>query len=342
MPRRDDPRQLGLFGEVPSPAGAAAPRASVPRSAEVVAAAVDPEVRALAARIPAEIRLGTSSWSFPGWAGLVYAERYSEARLARHGLAAYALHPLFRTVGIDRSFYAPVTPEEFAAYAAVVPDDFQFAVKALQAVTSPSLLSGGRREKSPYFLDAAYAADVIVAPFVGGLGPKAGPLVFQFVPLSQREIGQPGQFAERLHEFLNALPPGPLYAVELRNEDLLTPRYAEVLRDTRCVHCFNIHPTMPPIARQLAAVGEQTTIVARWMLNSRFNYEEARETYAPFDRLVDEDEAGRAALADLATGAASRKIRVYVLANNKAEGSSPWSVRLLGERIVQRMTTSPG
>ncbi len=302
-----------------------------------------PSIRnsSLSPRISPEIRLGTSSWSFPGWAGLVYAERYSESRLARHGLAAYARHPLFRTVGIDRSFYAPVTREEFAAYAAVVPDDFRFAAKALQAVTSPTLVSGGRREKSPYFLDSAYATDVVVAPFVAGLGEKAGPLVFQFVPLSQREIGRPEQFAERLHAFLSDLPSGPLYAVELRNEELLTPRYAAALRDTCCVHCFNIHPTMPPIARQVEAVGEQGTIVARWMLNSRFNYDEARAAYAPFDCLVDEDEAGRAALADLATGAASRKIRVYVLANNKAEGSSPWSVRLLGERIVQRMASVP-
>ena len=41
---------------------------------------------------------GTSSWSFPGWAGIVYDSKVSQTTLARHGLAAYARHPLFRTV----------------------------------------------------------------------------------------------------------------------------------------------------------------------------------------------------------------------------------------------------
>ena len=70
-------------------------------------AAVEDEVRALGVALPARIHLGTSSWSFPGWTGLVYALRNgkpaTEQVLARHGLAAYARHPLFRTVKIGRA-----------------------------------------------------------------------------------------------------------------------------------------------------------------------------------------------------------------------------------------------
>ena len=81
--------------------------------------AVDPanvpdEVRRLATRLPAAIRLGTSSWSFPGWTGLVFAPRNgkpaTEQVLARHGLPAYAAHPLLRTVSLDRTFYASSPP----------------------------------------------------------------------------------------------------------------------------------------------------------------------------------------------------------------------------------------
>ena len=38
-------------------------------------AAVDDSVLELSARLPLRIHLGTSSWSFPGWTGLVYAAR---------------------------------------------------------------------------------------------------------------------------------------------------------------------------------------------------------------------------------------------------------------------------
>ena len=64
-----------------------------------------PEVQALAAHLArgwgGQIRLGTSSWHFPGWAGLVWARAYSEAVVAKHGLAAYAQHPLLGTVSLN-------------------------------------------------------------------------------------------------------------------------------------------------------------------------------------------------------------------------------------------------
>ena len=34
------------------------------------------ELRALAARLPAEVRFGASSWNYPGWRGLVYHREY--------------------------------------------------------------------------------------------------------------------------------------------------------------------------------------------------------------------------------------------------------------------------
>lgn len=346
--RRDDPQQFRLFAEPDAPPGhaaaqtdsAAAPdRDPQPRAAasdEVAAAPPDPQLCTLAALLPAEIRLGASSWSFPGWKGIVYARPASEAALARHGLAAYARFPLFRTVGIDRSFYAPLAEHDFASYAAATPADFSFLAKAYDGVTSPTLRRGGSREKSAHFLDAAFAADQVVAPFAAGLGEKSGPLVFQFVPLSRRELGRPEEFIARLRAFLAALPRGPLYAVELRNEELLCPAYAAALRDVGAAHCFNVHPTMPPLAQQAARVGaeDQPALVVRWMLNSRFNYDEARSAYAPFDRIIDADDAARDALAALAVAAAARHVRVYVIANNKAEGSAPLTIRRLAERIA--------
>ena len=86
--------------------------------AEVQPAAFSDELRALADALPPDLWLGTSSWSFPGWAGLVYDREYSERRLAREGLGAYARHPLARAVGIDRSYHAVVPQEAFADYAA--------------------------------------------------------------------------------------------------------------------------------------------------------------------------------------------------------------------------------
>ena len=61
------------------------------------------EARALAARLPRGVFFGTSSWSFPGWKGLVYSAARTQTALARDGLREYAAHPLLTTVGVDRS-----------------------------------------------------------------------------------------------------------------------------------------------------------------------------------------------------------------------------------------------
>ena len=106
-----------------------APVSSRKRAGEVRPLPPDATTRALAARLNPRIRLGASTWSYPGWAGIVWDEGpYSEAVLAKNGLAAYAQHPLLRCVGIDRSFYRPLTEAQYARYAGQVPDDFRFVV----------------------------------------------------------------------------------------------------------------------------------------------------------------------------------------------------------------------
>src|SRR5262245_47355549 len=96
-PRSRADAQLDLFH---TPAAAPLP--------VVGSAAVPPAQATVAQRLARGVYLGTSSWSFPGWQGIVYDGRASETQLARHGLAAYARHPLLRAVGIDRTYYAPM------------------------------------------------------------------------------------------------------------------------------------------------------------------------------------------------------------------------------------------
>ncbi|MGD2045817.1 MAG: DUF72 domain-containing protein [Gemmatimonadota bacterium] len=318
--------QLGLFGdemlaEPPPGVGAVTP---------------SKHVRALARRLPPTLRLGTSSWSFPGWDGIVYDRRTSQRMLAREGLPAYAEHPLFRTVGVDRTYYRPLEVADFREYAAVVPDDFRFLVKADRLVTSPlDPETPGVRARNPRFLDPSYAVDAVVAPFVEGLGAKAGVLLFQFPPIPANLVRGRQAFQEQLQRFLAALPEGPLYAVELRTPAFLDESYADVLESVGVAHCYNVHPAMAPIERQLALVQPfyQPALVVRWMLHSGLRYEAARDRYAPFDRLVDEDPESRDRIATTVLDVILAERPAFVIANNKAEGSSPLTLIRLAERI---------
>jgi uncharacterized protein YecE (DUF72 family) len=325
-------RQLPLF---PEPAPGAAPPA--------------PGHERLAAGLPAGVRLGTSSWSFPGWRGIVYGGTFSARSLAREGLRAYAAHPLLGCVGIDRTFYAPPRREDLLAYAAQVPPGFRFVVKAPQDLTWLRLpdhpRSGDRAgEPSPHALDPGWAARFLVEPAVEALGDRLGAIVFQFPPQpGVPAVGEEG-FAGRLGDFLEALPRGPLYAVEIRTRGWLCPAYAEALRRAGAVHCLTVHPTMPGLEEQAEAVGalDAPALVVRWMLAGRQRYEDAKHRYAPFDRIVDPDPDARRTIARLCrrTSAAGRP--AYVTINNKAEGSAPLSAFALADELAASPPVATG
>ena len=131
---------------------------------------VAPEISAVAAALPPGIHLGTSSWSFPTWQGSVYAEIYDESRLAREGLRAYAQHPLLRSVGIDRTYYAPIPASDFASYASQVPQAFRFLVKAPAQCTSPWLGHDA--------VDAKLRVRVVRRPCADWVGRETGPAGF--------------------------------------------------------------------------------------------------------------------------------------------------------------------
>lgn len=326
MPKRDA-RQGHLFGE-PEPAGeAGAVRPAPPR----------PEHEATARGLPAGVRLGTSSWSFPGWRGLVYANAATPSTLARAGLAAYAAHPLLGAVGVDRTYYAPVAAEELARYAEAVPASFRFVVKAWSDLTTPWLRGPDGRPvgDNPRWLDADTATRDVVEPYVEGLGSLGGALVFQFPPQGRRITAEPARFADRLGVFLEALPRGPLYAVEIRDETLLGPDYLAALHAGDAVHCLSLHPRMPRARDQWERVRGATPrpLVVRWMLRPGLDYEAARERYAPFSRPVDPDPDTREALAEICLATVGAGRDALVIANNKAEGCAPASVFALAARI---------
>ncbi|HEX2826644.1 MAG TPA: DUF72 domain-containing protein [Burkholderiales bacterium] len=323
-------RQLPLFSNEKAASDA-------PETVPVGPAAVGSEALELASALPTKLHLGTSSWFFPGWRGLVWDRAADETTLSRHGLAAYARHPLFSTVCVDRAFYAPLEHVQYTAYAEQVPAAFRFVVKAPAAVTQSWLRDrDGKPQGNPTFLDASAAIAQLVTPATEGLGDKAGPLLFQFPPLGRAQMRDPARFVDRLHAFLTALPQGPFYAVEVRDAALLTRRFFAALREAGAHYCVAVHPRLPAVAVQAAAMAGAgpAPLVVRWNLNPREEYEAARARYAPFDRLVDPDVTTRESIARLVAAALRAGEPAYVIANNKAEGSAPLTLTRLAAAIA--------
>ncbi len=333
-------------------------------------APIPEDVVRLAGRMPHGVHLGTSSWAYPGWRGLVYARRAPSASLARDGLAAYAEWPIFTTVGLDRAFYSSPTEDEYRVLADLVPSGFRFCVKADQRCVRPDADAHGSTLGSttahrahgapnPLFLDADFAWETAVRPAIRGLGERLGPVVFQFPYLDVARGGRFGGAAEasaRIGGFLSALRVRAeaeglherwIPAIEVRNREFLSPAaidaYVRALGEGDAVHAYLQHPTMPSPdmqERALAAAGapaarrEARAIVVRWMLPSATTYQDASAAFEPFDRMLAPDPAVRAEVAALLSGADSSRPG-FVVCNNKAEGCAALTVRALAEELAQ-------
>jgi len=321
----DEP-QLGLFDEPPQPS----------RSFAGIE-----ELEALGRALPARLRLGTSSWTFPGWAGLVYHRRYSTQRaFLRESLAEYAKHPLMRTVGIDRSYYAPVPEEDLRLYAGQLPDGFRCAMKVWQRIAMPVFPRHARYgaeagKKNPDFLNAEIFAEAVHQPVLELFCRWMGPWILEIAPSPARLSAD--WFLRKLDDFLRAAPRDFPFAVELRERSLLSEEYASVLRERSASHVFNYWSRMPGIAEQIEVAGlvDGDPLVARLLLPPGARYDELRDAYAPFDALVDPRPGMHRDVQRLIEIALERDREIYVLVNNKAEGSSPLTIRAIAERIAR-------
>ena len=173
------------------------------------------------------IRFGTSTWAYEGWQGMVYQHAYEKRRFKQDCLAEYVRylyrgHPLFRTVGLDLSFYGPPSVELLAHYATQLPDGFEMCSKVWEAITIPRFVDHPRYgekagQPNPRFLDAKVFVEEVLPPYERVFQGHIGPFIFEF----QRTGLIPSTFLPRLERFLSQLPPRYRYAIEVRNPLIL-------------------------------------------------------------------------------------------------------------------------
>jgi uncharacterized protein YecE (DUF72 family) len=326
------------------------------RATSIIGSAIpDPQWVELAEQLEAEFRgrlyLGTSSWHFPGWRGLVWDDaEHAEGDLSRHGLTAYARHPLMRTVSLDRTFYRPLDAAAYARLARQTPEDFRFVVKVPGEITDAVVRApdtGAPLLDNPHFLDPQRTLALAVRPALEGLGAKLGVLAFQISPLPVAWLRNANAWHERLaalwRAVVPALPASALPAIELRDARLLTQRLVSQLAEHGVAYCIGLHDRMPAAARQIpsAQTAGRGDLVCRWNLHQGLRYNQAKAQWAPFDRLQAPDPETREALARAVAATLAEGYRAFVTINNKAEGSAPLSVVELARSILRTTGERP-
>lgn len=324
------------------------------------------EVAALASSLPKELRFGTSSWTYPGWTGLIYQHSYPKTGSSAKMLKEYAQWPLFRTAGVDSFFYRPPSEKTLASYREVLPEGFPLVMKVWETITSYGLRSPRHRNDgdshlrpprqdpgqapsgarsganpsgaNPDWLNPTLCVEKVIAPAVEHLGSSAGVFLFELEAIPKSARMNAAKFAEHLDRFLGALPSGQRYAVEIRSPELLEPEYFAALKTHGVAHVFNSWTRMPSIGEQLLDEDAFTAdfTVVRALLRPGRTYNDAVDAFSPYDRIQDPYPEGRRDIVSVIDRALSQGIRPWVLVNNRFEGSAPYTIESLAQLLVQR------
>jgi len=112
-----------------------------------------------------------------------------------------------------------------------------------------------------------------------------GVLLFEFSQFQAYEFARGRDFVDALDVFLNELPAGWQYGVEIRNKTFLQPGYYEALRKHGVAHVFNSWSRMPPVSEQMAMDGSLTTdfVASRFLLTPGQTYAKAAEAFSPYN-----------------------------------------------------------
>ncbi len=288
--------------------------------------------------LPPAIRFGTCSWKYDDWRGILYPLRGKINHLEQYAAR-------LPTVEVDQwfwSLFAPgqvvlPAPSVVADYAASVPPDFRFTVKAPNSVSLThhySLRAHDQLLPNPDFLSSELFSRFLA--LLQPLGTKLGLVMLQFEYLNRRKMSGLTELLDRLGRFLDATGPGVPIGIELRNPSFLTPEYFDFLRSRGLSHVFCDGYYMPSAAAIYRRQADRLAgpVVLRLMGPDRKAIEEKGN--ARWDRLLDPRDAQLDEVADMLTDLVKRAVPVYVNVNNHYEGCAPLTIRRLASRLARK------
>ena len=296
----------------------------------------------------AAIRIGTCSWKYASWEGLVYS-----AAKGINFLEEYAAK--FDTVEVDQWFWSLHGPGKITMpradtvreYAAAVPRDFRFTVKAPDSLTLSHFRQKSKKDalvENPDFLSPELFLRFLEA--LEDMHPLLGPVMLQFEYLNKLKMPAPSLFFDRLGEFLARCPKEFSIGIESRNPNYLNKTYFDLLAEHRAFHVFLQGYYMPPVWEVAARPGGMpggmrrtlpgetpgetpdgtpgVTTVLRLHGPDRQGMEE--RSGGEWNRIVEARDEELARVSELVRAFLSRGVDVFLNVNNHYEGSAPLSI----------------
>ena len=272
------------------------------------------------------LRMGTCSWKYPSWKGLVYSRAMGIDYL-------YEYSRRYTTVEIDQWFWTLPERATAAEYASAAPEDFRFTVKLPNAITLTHFYKKkgeAALRPNPQFLSPSLFEDVLsrLEPLRG----KIGMLMLQFEYLNKQKMASQSDFLDRLGKFFDAVPQALPCGIETRNPKWLDERWFAFLAERGLGNVFLQGYYMPPITSlyERCAPSLRGTVVIRLHGPDREGIEKA--TGENWDRIVAPKDGELPGIVEMIHDMKGRGLTVFLNVNNHYEGSAPLTIERLRER----------
>src|SRR5579883_260804 len=155
--------------------------------------------------------IGTSSWKYPGWCGMLYDEqrymfrgKFAESRFEKNCLAEYA--EVFKSVCVDAGYYRFPEERYIEGMVSQVPQDFLFTFKVTDEITIKKFTNLPRHgvragQQNQNFLNADLFASAFVRPFER-FKQNVGMFFFEFSKFYPSDYQHGRDFIADLDNFL--------------------------------------------------------------------------------------------------------------------------------------------
>lgn len=286
------------------------------------------------------IHMGTCSWKYKDWQGIIYPEEGKYNFLTEYARS-------LDTVEVDQWFWSLFGEDKVKLpevktvneYLLSVPEDFKFTIKVPNSVTLSHFYTHGRGKGAPLEENPHFFSLELFESFIERIKPlqkQVGVLMFQFEYLNKQKMKSQGEFLQRFGEFARRLPSGFEYAVESRNPNYLNEKYFQFLKDNGLHHVFVQGYYMPPI-RQIFDkykdyIGDVSVI--RLMGSDRKGIEERAGNR--WDKIIDNRDEELPDIVRILQELDARKVMVFLNINNHYEGSAPLTIKKIQEMLDER------
>jgi len=180
-----------------------------------------------------QIRIGIGGWTYPPWRGIFYPEKLPQSKELE-----YASHAL-TAIEINATFYGRQKPTSWENWEKIAPEGFQFAVKGSRFCVARSRLCEGA-EGIGNFVAQGFAA----------LGPKLGPILWQFTHYRRFDRDDIAGFIDLLPEKLDGRT--LRHAIEPRHKSFEDEKFFDLCRARNIAVVFEDSDDYPCIEADTA------------------------------------------------------------------------------------------